>query len=65
MGLMGFRFTVTQTWQDERLGVYHLIGRLEEGAILPNSHAVVAHSPKLDVQFGVPGPLPGRKACPQ
>lgn len=48
---MGFRFTVTQTWQDEGLGVYHLIGRLEEGAILPNSHAVVEHRPELDVRI--------------
>ncbi|ETW92436.1 MAG: hypothetical protein ETSY1_43625 [Candidatus Entotheonella factor] len=48
---MGFRFTVTQTWQDERLGVFHLIGLLEEGAILPNSHAMVEHCPELDVQI--------------
>ncbi|ETX05702.1 hypothetical protein [Candidatus Entotheonella palauensis] len=48
---MGFRFTVTQTWQDESLGVFHLIGLLEEGAILPNSHAVVEHCPELDVQI--------------
>ncbi len=48
---MGFRFTVTKTWQDERLGVFHLIGRLEEGAIVPNSHAVVEHHPELDVQI--------------
>lgn len=51
MGLIGFRFTVTQTWQDERLGVYHLIGRLEEGAVLPNSHAAVEHRSELDVQI--------------
>ena len=44
---MGFRFTVTKTWQDERLGVFHLIGRLEEGAIVPNSHAIVEHHPEL------------------
>ena len=48
---MGFRFTVTKTWQDENLGVFHLIGILEEGSILPNSHATVEHYPDFDVQI--------------
>jgi hypothetical protein len=48
---MGFRFTVTKTWQDASLGVFHLIGLLEEGAIVPNSRAVVEHHPELDVRI--------------
>ena len=48
---MGFRFTVTKTWRDKNLGVFHLIGLLEEGAILPNSHAIVEHRPELNVQI--------------
>jgi hypothetical protein len=48
---MSFRFKVTKTWQHKGLGVFHLIGLLEEGAILPNSHAAVEHHPELDVQI--------------
>ncbi len=48
---MGFRFNVTKTWQDEDLGVCHLIGLLEVGVILPNSYAVVEHHPELDIRI--------------
>jgi hypothetical protein len=36
-----FRFTVTDTWENTALGVYHVVGILEQGTILPDTEAIV------------------------
>lgn len=38
---MSFHFRVTKSWENDRLGVYHLIGVLLNGKILPNTVALV------------------------
>lgn len=38
---MSFCFRITDTWESASRGIYHVIGILERGTILPNVEAVV------------------------
>lgn len=38
---MKFIFLVKKTWSNDKLGIYHALGNLEEGKILSGSKAVI------------------------
>jgi hypothetical protein len=48
---MSFKFKITKTWENPNLGVYHLIGNLEEGSIFPNTPAKVERMDRFRVMI--------------
>jgi hypothetical protein len=59
---MSFRFRVGKVWPFPQLGVYHVIGLLEEGKIIPPVAAKIAELPGEIVHFdsvSLGSPLPG------